>query len=173
MKITTADRFLIPASAPVAFFKRTSAIRTTAILLPLVFACTCAAQTQPAVPKGELTKYTFNQSAIFPGTTRDYWIYIPRQYDPSKPACLYVSQDGISFQAPPVFDSLIAEGKMPITIGVFITPAPTGPVTNLCFAGADLDTLFVASGPHWFSRKLKTHGLSPSEPPMKPKPPKL
>jgi sugar lactone lactonase YvrE/enterochelin esterase-like enzyme len=72
------------------------------------------------VPKGEVTKYSFDASRIFPGTTRDYWIYVPRQYDPAKPACLYVGQDGVQFKVPVVFDNLIARHEMPVTIGVFI-----------------------------------------------------
>lgn len=75
---------------------------------------------QDGVPKGEVLKFTFDKSKIFPGTTRDYWIYIPAQYDPAKPACLYVNQDGIQYQAPTVFDNLIHKGEMPITIGVFV-----------------------------------------------------
>jgi gluconolactonase len=72
------------------------------------------------VPKGEVTKYTFDQSKIFPGTVRDYWVYVPRQYDPAKPACLHVNQDGIQFNAPAVFDDLIDKKEMPVTIGVFV-----------------------------------------------------
>jgi gluconolactonase len=75
---------------------------------------------QQAVPKGEVTKYTFENSKIFPGTVRDYWIYVPRQYDPEKPACLHVNQDDVQFKAPEVFDRLIAAGEMPVVIGVFI-----------------------------------------------------
>ena len=74
------------------------------------------------VPKGEVTKYTFDQSKIFPGTVRDYWVYVPKQYDPAKPACVYVNQDGVQFNAPAVFDELIAAKEMPVTIGVFIIP---------------------------------------------------
>jgi hypothetical protein len=44
-----------------------------------------------AVPKGDVIKYTFEESKIFPGTERDYWIYVPKQYDPAKPACVYVN----------------------------------------------------------------------------------
>lgn len=84
----------------------------------------------PAVPKGEVREYTFKASKVFPGTTRRYWVYVPRQYDPAKPACLYVNQDGIGYKAPAVFDQLIAKGEMPVTIGVFVTPgvvpAPSG-----------------------------------------------
>lgn len=73
-------------------------------------------------PKGDVTKYTFDSSTIFPGTTREYWVYVPKQYDPAKPACLWVNQDGIQNNAPAVFDELISRGEMPVTIGVFITP---------------------------------------------------
>jgi len=74
------------------------------------------------VPKGEVLKFTFNNSKIFPGTTRDYWIYIPSQYRADKPACVYINQDGIQWKAPTVFDNLIFNNEMPVTIGVFITP---------------------------------------------------
>jgi sugar lactone lactonase YvrE/enterochelin esterase-like enzyme len=74
------------------------------------------------VPKGDVTHYTFDHSNIFPGTTRDYWVYVPKQYDPAKPACLYVNQDGIQYNAPAVFDQLIAAKEMPVVIGVFVTP---------------------------------------------------
>lgn len=77
-------------------------------------------ESQPDVPKGEVTKYTFDHSRIFPGTTRDYWIYVPKQYDPAKPACLMVFQDGIQYKAPVVFDNLIHKKEMPVTIGVFV-----------------------------------------------------
>lgn len=75
---------------------------------------------QDGVPKGEVVKYSFDQSKIFPGTTRDYWVYVPKQYDPAKPACVWVNQDGIQNQAPVVFDNLIHKKEMPVTIGVFI-----------------------------------------------------
>lgn len=72
------------------------------------------------VPKGEVLKFTFEQSKIFPGTVRDYWVYVPKQYDPAKPACVFICQDGIQYNAPVVFDNLIAKGEMPVTVGVFI-----------------------------------------------------
>lgn len=75
---------------------------------------------QPDVPKGEVTRYTLEDSRIFPGTWREYWIYVPEQYDPAKPACVFVCQDGIQYQAPTVFDNLIHKGEMPVTIGVFV-----------------------------------------------------
>ncbi len=87
------------------------------VALALTVATTTFAQ---ETPPGEVTKYSFENSQIFPGTIRDYWIYIPRQYDASRPACVYVNQDGLQYNAPAVFDKLIAAGEMPITIGVFV-----------------------------------------------------
>jgi len=77
-------------------------------------------QPQAGVPKGEVLKFTFEQSKIFPGTWREYWVYVPAQYSPDKPACVYVNQDGVQWQAPVVFDNLIHKKEMPVTIGVFV-----------------------------------------------------
>ncbi|MDB5031256.1 SMP-30/gluconolactonase/LRE family protein [Mucilaginibacter sp.] len=74
------------------------------------------------VPKGELIQLKFNNSKIYPGTTRNVTIYVPAQYDGKKPACLYVNQDGVQFKAPTVFDNLINNKEMPVTIAVFIAP---------------------------------------------------
>ncbi len=84
------------------------------------FELTADSKPQAGVPKGELIKLQFDQSKIFPGTVRDYWIYVPAQYSPDKPACVYISQDGIKFEAPTVFDNLIHKKEMPVTIGVFV-----------------------------------------------------
>lgn len=74
------------------------------------------------VAAGEVLKRSFNTSEIYPMTSRDYWIYIPAAYDASKPACLFVCLDGITYNAPTVFDNLIATDQMPVTIGVFVSP---------------------------------------------------
>src|SRR5205809_3458823 len=77
-------------------------------------------QPQPGVPKGEVLKFTLENSKIFPGTWREYWVYVPAQYTRDKPACVYVNQDGIQYEAPTVFDNLIHKKEMPVTIGVFV-----------------------------------------------------
>ncbi len=86
-------------------------------------------QSRPGVPRGTVEKFTFTQSTLFPGTTRDYWVYVPAQYDPAKPACVMVFQDGGGYvstngqwRVPVVFDNLIHQKEMPVTIGVFINP---------------------------------------------------
>ena len=83
---------------------------------------TVAEQKSTDVPKGEVRKYTFANSKIFPGTVRDYWVYVPKQYDGKTPACVYVNQDGVQYNAPAVFDQAHHQGEMPVTIGVFVTP---------------------------------------------------
>ena len=84
---------------------------------------------QDGVPRGTVTKHVWNDSKVFPGTQRDYWVYVPGQYDKAKPACVMVFQDGGGFQdlngqyrVPIVFDNLIHKKEMPVTIGVFINP---------------------------------------------------
>jgi sugar lactone lactonase YvrE/enterochelin esterase-like enzyme len=83
---------------------------------------------QPGVPQGKVTKYEWT-SKIYPGTVRDYWVYVPAQYTADKPACTMVFQDGTTFvnengafKTTIVFDNLIHKGDMPVTIGVFINP---------------------------------------------------
>ena len=85
-------------------------------------------QSQEGVPRGEVTQYAWT-SKIFPGTVRDYWVYVPKQYDPAKPACVMVFQDGGgyvnekgSWRVPIVFDNLIHKKEMPVTVGIFINP---------------------------------------------------
>jgi enterochelin esterase-like enzyme len=89
---------------------------------------------QSGVPQGQLTKHTFTNSTVYPGTTRDYLVYVPKQYDPAQPACLMVFQDGQSyarsngdFRATIVFDNLIHKKEMPVTIGVFVNPGEVRP----------------------------------------------
>jgi enterochelin esterase-like enzyme len=81
------------------------------------------------VPHGEVKKAVFENSKIFPGTVRDYWVYVPKQYDAATPACLMLFFDGGGavkpdgqFRAPVVFDNLIAKNEMPVTIAVFVNP---------------------------------------------------
>ena len=82
-----------------------------------------------SVPRGTVTQHQWLESKVFPGTKRHYSIYVPKQYDGSKPAALMVFQDGHAFQGetgdfrlPVVFDNLIAKGDMPVTIAVMVDP---------------------------------------------------
>ena len=74
------------------------------------------------VPKGEKLSFVFANSKIFPGTTRNVTVYVPKQYDPAKPACVWVNQDGMQNHADVVFDNLIAKNEMPVTIYIAASP---------------------------------------------------
>jgi gluconolactonase len=97
-------------------------VRCLALFAASLLATSACAQQKKTWPKGEMLTFTFQDSKIFPGTTRNVSVYVPQQYDPAKPACVYVNQDGVQYNAPAVFDELIAKKEMPITIGVFATP---------------------------------------------------
>jgi enterochelin esterase family protein len=84
---------------------------------------------QQGVPKGKVLKQEPWKSQIFEGTVRDWWLYVPAQYDGTKPAAVMVFQDGGSyvndkgqFRVPIVFDNLIHKKEMPVTIGIFLNP---------------------------------------------------
>ncbi len=85
-------------------------------------------QVQQGVPQGKVTEHEW-ASEVFPGTLRRYSVYVPAQYDASRPAAVMVFQDGHAyvnakgqFRATVVMDNLIHSGDMPVTIGVFIDP---------------------------------------------------
>ena len=90
---------------------------------------------QEEVPRGEVTKMSpWTKSAIFPGTQRDWWIYVPKQYDASKPTPFMVFMDGGGYvstngqwRVPVVFDNLIHKKEIPVMIGIFINPGTFPP----------------------------------------------
>ena len=91
---------------------------------------------QPGVPAGAIHKFSLANSRLFPGTQRDYWVYVPAQYRAAVPACVMVFQDGERFvkvdgnwRVPVVFDNLIHRKQMPVTIGVFVNPGVTPPAS--------------------------------------------
>lgn len=86
------------------------------------------------VPQGKITSGKFQDSKIFPGTVRDYSVYVPAQYKPDEPAALMVFMDGAgyanpngAFRVPVVFDNLIHQRAMPVTIAVFVNPGAIHP----------------------------------------------
>jgi len=74
------------------------------------------------VPKGDIIRFKFNESKIFPGTTRDVTVYVPRQYDGTKPACVWIDQDGMNWNDAAVLDNLIARKEVPVMIDIAISP---------------------------------------------------
>jgi predicted alpha/beta superfamily hydrolase len=83
----------------------------------------------PGVPHGKIIGPATLASDVFTNTARNYWIYVPAQYDPATPACLMIFEDGHAFvntngqyRIPNVFDNLIYRREMPVTIAVFVNP---------------------------------------------------
>jgi enterochelin esterase family protein len=88
---------------------------------------------QEGVPKGKLEGPLLFKSQVFSNTVRKYWVFVPAQYTPEKPACVLVFQDGQratrtngSLRVPQVMENLIHKKEMPVTLGVFITPGARG-----------------------------------------------
>ncbi|HEX6848123.1 MAG TPA: alpha/beta hydrolase-fold protein [Chitinophagaceae bacterium] len=84
-------------------------------------------QRKEGVPRGTVTKYEW-QSKIY-NNFREFYVYVPVQYDSAKPAALMVFQDGHSyvnetgdFRVPVVYDNLIFAKKVPATICLFVNP---------------------------------------------------
>ncbi len=122
------------------------ALLTAPLLLAEEYTLGPDSKEQPGVPKGEVLKFTLAESKIFPGTTRNVTVYVPKQYDPAKPACVWVNQDGVQNNAPVVFDNLIAKGEMPVTIYIAASPG----VLKALDGGAALDR---------FNRSFEYDGL--------------
>ena len=90
-------------------------------------------QSQEGVPRGTVTKYRW-VSQVFAKTERDYWVYVPAQYDKAKPIAVMVFQDGASymndkgqFRTTVVFDNLIYRKEIPPIVGIFINPGTFPP----------------------------------------------
>jgi enterochelin esterase family protein len=86
-------------------------------------------EVQKGVPQGKLVKLRMEDCKTYPGMVRDWWIYVPAQYDPKVEACVMVFQDGGGcvdrkggMRVINVMDNLIHKKEMPVTIGVFINP---------------------------------------------------
>jgi len=84
---------------------------------------------QAGVPKGRLEGPFEFHSRLFAGTVRRYWIFVPAQYTPEKPAAVLVFQDGQrathpggELSVPQVLENLVYKKEIPVTIGIFITP---------------------------------------------------
>ena len=105
-------------------------------LITIVVACSAQdslyklgpdSQRKEGIPKGVVSKYEW-ESKLY-RNFREYWVYVPAQYDSSKPTALMVFQDGHTyvsetgdFRVPVVYDNLIHQQKLPVTICLFVNP---------------------------------------------------
>jgi len=85
------------------------------------------------VPQGQVVQFAWTRSQVFPGTERRFFVHVPAQYSPERPAAAMVFQDGSLYLDPAgqmragiVFDNLIHQREMPVTLGVFVDPGQPG-----------------------------------------------
>lgn len=84
---------------------------------------------QEGVPKGTITAHKWT-SKLYPGTVRDYWIYVPAQLNRANPAPVMIVQDGggmireegAGYKVPVVLDNLIHKKDIPPLVAIFINP---------------------------------------------------
>jgi enterochelin esterase-like enzyme len=86
-------------------------------------------QPQPGVPRGRILGPNYLPSSVFPGVQHTYFVYVPAQYDPARPAPIIIFNDGQAMMAEPgdvqaqnVLDNLIYRREIPVMLGVFINP---------------------------------------------------
>ena len=84
-------------------------------------------QPQDGVPKGAVTKFVLPPGKSYPGTPHNCAVYVPAQYDASKPTPFMIFLDGSqalgnSMRVPVVFDNLIAKHDLPPMIAIFVDP---------------------------------------------------
>ena len=84
-------------------------------------------QPQDDVPKGAVTKFVLPPGKTYPGTPHNCAVYVPAQYDASKPTPFMIFLDGSqalgdSMRVPVVFDNLIAKHDLPPMIAIFVDP---------------------------------------------------
>jgi gluconolactonase len=111
-----------------ALFAAVLVLAAAALPAQTEYPLTADSERQPGVPAGTVTKHAWTSTA-FPGTVRDYWVYVPAQYARDSAAAVMVFQDGGGYvdekgrwRVPVVFDNLIHKGEMPVTIGIFVNP---------------------------------------------------
>ncbi len=93
------------------------------------YALTADHQEQAGTAKGQVEKFSWKDSKVFPGTERDYWIYLPANLDAAReyPVVIFCDGGGVvnpkgQFRAPIVLDNLIHKGEIPPMLGLFINP---------------------------------------------------
>ena len=101
--------------------------RPSGALPPVDYSLGPESQPQAGVPKGTLTQHTLAPGKHYPGTPHNYQVYVPAQYNASRPAPFMIFLDGNGYagdgiRVPVVFDNLIAKGDLPPMIGIFINP---------------------------------------------------
>ena len=130
-----------------------------------------------------------DQSLLYVADTKSHWVY---SYQVQPDGSLRHKQKYFRLHVPDNADGSGADGirvdrdgrlYVATRVGVqvcdqtgrvnCIIPVPSGRITNLCFGGENLDTIFATCGDKVFKRKVKTQGIDPAAAPLKPAAPHL
>jgi len=84
-------------------------------------------QPHDGIPKGSITYFVLKPGRYYPGTPHHCALYVPAQYDASKPTPFMIFLDGSQalgngVRVPVVLDNLIAKHDLPPMIAIFIDP---------------------------------------------------
>ncbi len=114
---------------------------------PVDYSLGSDSQPQSGVPKGSLTQHTLAPGRFFPGTPHNYQLYVPAQYDPSRPIPFTIFLDGSGYagnnvRVPVVLDNLIARREVPPMAAIFIDPGvlPAGRIRRRIATSASSST---------------------------------
>jgi sugar lactone lactonase YvrE len=100
---------------------------------------------------------------------RYYWLHVPDTADDSGADGMRVDRDGRLYVATRLGVQICDQaGRVNAII-----PTPNGRIANLCFGGANFDTLFATCGDKVYKRKLKITGAHTWAAPHKPAAPRL
>ncbi len=130
--------------------------------------------------EGGVQKPTYRQGAVAPTLQvqpdgslahkqRYYHLHMPDNADDSGADGIRVDREGRLYVATRLGIQVCDQaGRVNCII-----PTPNGMVSNVCFGGADFDTLFATCGDRVYKRKLKVPGSQAFQEPHKPAPPRL
>jgi hypothetical protein len=96
-------------------------------LSPVDYSLGPDSQPHADAPHGTVTRHTLAPGKFFPGTPHNYQVYVPAQYEPSRPAAYMIFLDGSGYagdavRVPVVLDNLIARHELPPMLAVFLDP---------------------------------------------------
>jgi len=143
-----------------------SAWKIVTLLIVMAVTSWSAAQAQE-VPKGELLKFSFAKSKVFPGTTRE--VTVADKDEDSGADGVRTDRDGRVWVATRLGLQVCDQ---PGRVNCII-PTPNGKVSNLTFGGENFDTLYATCGDRVYSRKVKVQGANGWQAPIKPAKPGL
>ncbi len=97
------------------------------ILAPVDYSLGADSQPQAGVPKGTVSRHILAPGKFFPGTPHNYQVYVPAQYDASRPIAFMIFLDGSGYaggnvRVPVVLDNLIARRDVPPMVAIFLDP---------------------------------------------------